>query len=319
MIFPAKSRTHKVPSTLSPEAAVYIEPLACSVHCVERADIQFNDVVVVSGCGPLGLGLFIFKTIFYFDIVSNKYLIDEYNCDFCVFVFSNCTGMIAAAKLKSPQLLIALDLLDFKLDVAKACGADVVLNVGQCDVVEEIRKLSEGYGCDVYIEATGTRGHCHCYCIFHQLCSIMCLGHPDSVKQGLQAISRLGRFIEFSVFGKETSVDWTIIGKSLLFVITNNITIDNNTTPPHEKATRKSSTFAAHTSRPTAIRQQCACYYTIRCQSNVSSRIDWRWLTIDAASIWSMRAVATIARSRLCYCRGRLRRLTPMTMINELW
>ena len=41
--------------------------------------MQFEDVVVVSGCGPLGL------------------------------------GMVAAARLKNPKLLIALDLLDWKV------------------------------------------------------------------------------------------------------------------------------------------------------------------------------------------------------------
>ena len=61
--------------------AAFIEPLACSIHAVELGHIQFNDVVVVSGCGPLGL------------------------------------GMVAAAHLKSPQLLIALDLFDWKVCV----------------------------------------------------------------------------------------------------------------------------------------------------------------------------------------------------------
>lgn len=62
---------------------MFIEPLACSIHAVERGDVQFEDVVVVSGCGPLGL------------------------------------GMVAAARLKNPKLLIALDLLDWK--VGKEC------------------------------------------------------------------------------------------------------------------------------------------------------------------------------------------------------
>ena len=51
-----------------------------------------------------------------------------------------------------------------QLEVAKKCGADVVLNPSKCDVVEEVRSLTQGFGCDVYIEATG---------------------HPGSVKQGL--------------------------------------------------------------------------------------------------------------------------------------
>ena len=47
--------------------------------------------------------------------------------------------------------------------MAKKCGADVVLNPSQCDVVEQVHSLTGGHGCDVYIEASG---------------------HPQSVKQG---------------------------------------------------------------------------------------------------------------------------------------
>ncbi len=32
-------------------------------------------------------------------------------------------------------------------------------------------------------------------------------------RQGLNIIARQGRFVEFSVFGKEISADWSIIGK----------------------------------------------------------------------------------------------------------
>ena len=42
-----------------------------------------------------------------------------------------------------------------QLEVATKRGADVVLNPTKCDVVKEVKALSEGYGCDVYIEATG--------------------------------------------------------------------------------------------------------------------------------------------------------------------
>ncbi len=51
------------------------------MHAVELGDIQLSEVVVVSGCGPLGL------------------------------------GMVAAARLKNPRTLIALDLLDWKVGV----------------------------------------------------------------------------------------------------------------------------------------------------------------------------------------------------------
>ena len=154
MIYPKNANVFKVPAGVDPFHACFIEPLACSIHAVELGDIQFNDVVVVSGCGPLGL------------------------------------GMIAAARLKSPKLLIALDICDWKLDIGKKCGADVILNPAKVDLKKEIEALTEGFGCDVYIEATGAGA---------------------SVVQGLHCIARHGRFVEYSVFGKEVTADWSII------------------------------------------------------------------------------------------------------------
>jgi len=155
MIFPQKALVHVVPKQTPAHHAAFIEPLACSLHAVELGNIQWNDVVVISGCGPLGL------------------------------------GMVAGARQKQPKVLVALDLCNWKLDIAKECGADIVLNPAECDLKAEIDKLTEGYGCDVYIEATGAGA---------------------SVRQGLNIIARQGRFVEFSVFGKEISADWSIIG-----------------------------------------------------------------------------------------------------------
>ena len=49
------------------------------MYAVELAEIMATDTVVVSGCGPLGL------------------------------------GMVAAARLKNPRKLVALDLLEWKV------------------------------------------------------------------------------------------------------------------------------------------------------------------------------------------------------------
>ena len=155
MLFPRKALNHKIPATMPLEQAVLIEPLSCSIHAVDRGEIKPGDVTVVAGCGPLGL------------------------------------GMVAAARLKKPGLLVALDLIDHRLDVAKACGADLCLNPNKVDVVDEVRKLTEGYGCDVYIEATG---------------------RPSGVTQGLQMVRKLGTFVEFSVLREPVTADWTIIG-----------------------------------------------------------------------------------------------------------
>ena len=57
LLSPATALVHVVPEHVEPRHACFIEPFACSLHAVELGDIQWNDVVVISGCGPLGLGM----------------------------------------------------------------------------------------------------------------------------------------------------------------------------------------------------------------------------------------------------------------------
>jgi erythritol/L-threitol dehydrogenase len=157
MTFPAGALNYKVPKSIPLHHAVFIEPLACSLHAVERANIQYQDTVVIAGCGPLGL------------------------------------GMVAGARAKGPERIIALDLSGERLEVAKKTGADMGINPKKEDAVQKVLDLTEGYGCDVYIEATG---------------------RPSAVEQGLLMIRKLGTFVEFSVMREKVTVDWTIIGNS---------------------------------------------------------------------------------------------------------
>ena len=153
--YPKTCHVHKVPKDMPLEAALLIEPYGCSKHAVDRANVQSDEVMVIAGAGTLGL------------------------------------GMVTYARLRNPGMLIVLDMVDNRLEKAREFGADLVINPGAEDAVKKIKELTNGYGCDVYIEATG---------------------HTPSVVQGLSAIRKLGRFVEFSVFSGETSVDWSIIG-----------------------------------------------------------------------------------------------------------
>ena len=155
MLFPANSRVYRVPDGMSATHAALIEPLACAIHAVERGNIRLGDVVVQVGCGTLGL----------------------------------C--MIAAERLKNPGTLIALDLVDRRLELAREFGADITLNPNTSDVVAEVLELTDGYGCDVLIEATG---------------------NPEAIEPSLHMIRKAGTFVEFSVMRGSSSVDWTIIG-----------------------------------------------------------------------------------------------------------
>ena len=119
MLFPARALNYKVPQDIPVTTAALIEPLACSMHAVERARIELGDTVVIAGAGTLGL------------------------------------GMVAAAHLKNPGTLIVIDRYDERLKVAQRLGADVLLNPDRDDVVATVRQMTSGIGCDVYIEATG--------------------------------------------------------------------------------------------------------------------------------------------------------------------
>ena len=96
------SQLHKVPETLSDEAAVLIEPFACCVHAALRGGAGKEDIVVVSGAGTIGL------------------------------------LTIAAIKLFTPpRRLIAVAKHPMQRDVAKKLGADQVISPGE--VFQRIR------------------------------------------------------------------------------------------------------------------------------------------------------------------------------------
>ena len=52
-------------------------------------------------------------------------------------------------------MLIAIDLIDQRLEVAKASGASYVLNPSRCDLREEVAQITDRHGLDVIIEASG--------------------------------------------------------------------------------------------------------------------------------------------------------------------
>ncbi|MBE0490492.1 MAG: NAD(P)-dependent alcohol dehydrogenase [Halomonas sp.] len=85
----------------------------------ESANIRIGDFVAVFAQGPIGL----------------------------------CAT--AGARLRGAGLIIAVDGVDERLEMAKKMGADVTLNFRDVDVVAEILKLTGGRGVDASIEALG--------------------------------------------------------------------------------------------------------------------------------------------------------------------
>jgi L-iditol 2-dehydrogenase len=110
---------YALPEALSFEQAAMVEALSIAVHAVERTRISLNDTAVVMGTGMIGL------------------------------------LVVQALRTRGCGQIIAVDLDQGKLDLALKLGADIGLKSDACDVAEEVRRLTDGRGADVAIEAVG--------------------------------------------------------------------------------------------------------------------------------------------------------------------
>ncbi len=86
------SLTFPVPNGLSSDIAALTEPMAVALHAVRRAEVKKRDTAVVIGCGPVGL------------------------------------AVIAHLKAAGVGAVIASDLSPARRDLARRCGADVVVD-----------------------------------------------------------------------------------------------------------------------------------------------------------------------------------------------
>ena len=103
---------------LSVRDCALVEPLSVGFHAVDRARVTEKDVVAVFGCGMIGM------------------------------------GAIVGAALRGATV-VAIDIDDEKLAVAKAVGAAHGINSARADVAQTIAELTGGFKADVVIEAVG--------------------------------------------------------------------------------------------------------------------------------------------------------------------
>ncbi len=87
-----ESLTVPVPNGLSPEVAVLTEPMAVAYHAVRRAELKKRTVAIVIGCGPIGL------------------------------------SVICMLKARGVRTVIGSDFSAGRRALAKACGADIVVD-----------------------------------------------------------------------------------------------------------------------------------------------------------------------------------------------
>ncbi|GAA2011422.1 zinc-dependent alcohol dehydrogenase family protein [Nakamurella flavida] len=109
---------------LDPDTAVFTEPAACAMHGLETAQVRPGSTALVLGAGPTGL----------------------------LLAQLLATGGASSVTVAAPTA--------FKLDTARALGADNTVQIDRDDAAANIEKLRaaspDGDGYDLVVEATGS-------------------------------------------------------------------------------------------------------------------------------------------------------------------
>lgn len=109
----------KIPDSLSFTHAALLEPVSIGLHAVNRAPVSPNDTILLIGAGTIGLFI------------------------------------LQAARLKGASKIIVADVNEFRLNIAKKLGADVVINPLKTRLSEVVSQETENNGADITFEAVG--------------------------------------------------------------------------------------------------------------------------------------------------------------------
>jgi len=155
---------YRVPEEVPAEVAVLTEPMAVSTRALERAfapglptfgeGYGLGRSVVVQGVGPIGL------------------------------------LVVAAAKIAGAGKVIAVDMVDDRLEMGERLGVDHIIDMrtfnSSRERVEEVERLTQGLGADVVVE---------------------CAGVPAAVPEGINMTRRGGKFVEVGHYTDPGSVE----------------------------------------------------------------------------------------------------------------
>jgi L-iditol 2-dehydrogenase len=111
---------YPLPDGLTFEDGAMIEAVSVAVHAVGLTPVTLGDTAVVVGAGMIGL------------------------------------LVLQALRLAGCSRIIAVDIDEKRLSLAREYGADLVLNAGASDVPAAVREYTSGRGADIGMEVVGT-------------------------------------------------------------------------------------------------------------------------------------------------------------------
>ncbi len=110
---------YRLPDTLPYEHAAMVEPVSIAIHAVQRTALPPGATAVVVGAGMIGL------------------------------------LVIQALRWAGARRIVAVDLADNRLALARRLGATHAVNSGAADVAAELAGLTDGVGANVAFEVVG--------------------------------------------------------------------------------------------------------------------------------------------------------------------
>jgi len=125
----------KLPTNFSFDIGAIYEPLGVAVHAI-FADKIAGQNIIIFGCGPIGL------------------------------------FAVGLAKFAGATQLIAVDIIEERLNLAKKMGATIAINAKEEKVKEKVLDLTRGIGVDVFVDLSGS---------------------PDAIRQGFNILRKGGR------------------------------------------------------------------------------------------------------------------------------
>ncbi|HCL81186.1 MAG TPA: sorbitol dehydrogenase, partial [Nitrospiraceae bacterium] len=110
-----RNDTLKLPENISYEDGTLVEPLACVVKSLKRANIKKGDTILIIGLGVMG------------------------------------QMHVLLARKFGAKKIIAADMVRFRLDKALEFGADYAIDVSKEDMIEKLKDLTDGMMADIVI------------------------------------------------------------------------------------------------------------------------------------------------------------------------
>lgn len=161
------------PPDTDPAMAALLEPLGIAVHATLEGSGVSGQTVVVNGCGPIGL------------------------------------MNIAVARHFGAHRVIAVDPNPGRRQVARAMGADIVIDPVAVQPAAEVRAATNGDGADVVFEYTGSpQGVNNCFAMVGSLGDVRWCATPGAPMEFDFGLWRKGRPTIFNIHGRKMWSTW---------------------------------------------------------------------------------------------------------------